>query len=207
VELGPGWLRDAARVRRQPLQDEIDEMNALLDGAAFGRDEDEQAAAARRLIDRVVRCYDIDVQHVNGPVALDPDVTRKAEIVGQDRRVRLGYSAFLDDVPQLAALVVHEVTHVNHTALCGGAYPPTQQYLAYEAMAYATGERDADVLGLSDEQRAHNREMLGLALGALHPDNRRRIEETGRYCGLREDVAPPPAMVFERLSGALPPRR
>jgi len=90
LELDPGWLRDAARARRQPLQFEIDEMNALLEAAAFGRDEDEQAAAARQLIDRVVRCYDIDVRHVNGPMTLDPDVARKAETVGGDRRVRLG---------------------------------------------------------------------------------------------------------------------
>src|SRR6185369_10567948 len=117
MELGPGWLRDAARARRQPLPDEINEMNALLEAAAFGQDEDEQTAAARRLLDRVVRCYDIDVRQVNGPVTLDPEVTRKAEIVGGDRRVRLGYSAFLDDLPQLAALVVHEVTHVNQAAL------------------------------------------------------------------------------------------
>jgi hypothetical protein len=206
LELDPGWLRDAARARRQPLQHEIDEMNALLEAAAFGRDEDEQAAAARQLIDRVVRCYDIDVRHVNGPMTLDPDVTRKAER-GGDRRVRLGYSAFLDDVPELAALVLHEVTHVNQAALCGGARPPSQQFVAYEAMAYATGVRDAGVLGLSDEQRAHNGAMLRLALEALHPDNRRRIVETGRYCGLREDVPPPPAEVFERLSGTLPMRR
>jgi hypothetical protein len=203
----PVWLRDAARARRQPLDDEIKEMNALLEAAAFGRDEDEQAQAARRLIDRVVRCYDIDVRHVNGPMTLDPDVMRKAERVGGDRRVRLGYSAFLDDVPELAALVVHQVTHVNQATLCGGAQPPSQQFVAYEAMAYATGVRDADILGLSQEQRAHNDEMLHLALDALHPDNRRLMVEAGRYCGLREDVPPPPAEVFERLAGTLPSRR
>ena len=206
MELGPGWLRDSARARRRPLEDEINEMNALLEAAAFGRDDEEQAEAVRRLIDRVVTCYDIDVRHVSA-LMLDPEVPRRAGSVGGDRRVRLGYSAFLDDVPQLAALVLHEVTHVNHAALCGGARPPTQQYVAYEAMAYATGERDAEMLGLSDAQRAHNGALLRLAVGALHPDNRRRIQETGRYCGLREDVPPPPAEVLERLSGAWPPRR
>jgi hypothetical protein len=185
----------------------MEEMNALLEAAAFGLDEEEQAAAARELIDGIVRAYDIDVRYVNGPVALDREVTRKAAIVEEDRRVRLGISAFLDDVPELAALVLHEVTHVNQAALCGGAFPPSQQFVAYEAMAYATAERDADVLGLSEEQRAHHGAMLRLALGALHPDNRRQVVETGRYCGLREDVAPPPAELFERLAGASLSRR
>ena len=203
MQLGPGWLRDAARARRQPLPDEIEDMNALLEVAAFGRDEDEQATAARELIDRVVRSYDIDLRYVNGPVMVDPEVAGKAAVVDADRRVRLGFSALLDDVPELAALVLHVVTHANQAALCGGAYPPSQQFVAYEAMAYATGERDADVLGLTVQQRAHHGAMLRLALNALHPDNRRQIVETGRYCGLREDVAPPPAELFERLSGTV----
>jgi hypothetical protein len=176
---------EAARPGRLPTAQERQAMTEAVQEASFQRAFEEPGAertAAEQAIAMVVDRFGFDLSHVKGGTILyDPDLPEEGETDGKTGIVTIGPGAFRAGGAELAATILHEVTHANQAALRGDVDPPSQVAFAYEVMAYQTAEVYAEELGLDEVYLAENAEFKQTALEALHPDNRAKLMEDGRY--------------------------
>jgi hypothetical protein len=195
---------EAARPGRLPTDEERQAMTKAVEEAAFERafqGPGAERAAAAQAIAMIVDRFGIDLRNVTGGALLyDPNLQDEGETDGKTRVVTIGPRALQAGGAELAATILHEVTHANQAALRGDVDPPSPVAFAYEVMAYQTAEVYAEELGLDEAYLAENAAFKQTALDALHPDNRSKLLEDGRYWELDPALPSPTAEAVENLN-------
>jgi hypothetical protein len=174
--------KDAAHPTRKPTPAQIAEINGHI-----------KARRYQQALDKTVEYYGIDTSNVNGKITYDPKVTSGGS-TSPDRKVRFGTGTFtLSDsgAAYTATSIIHEVSHANAVKLHGHpddkpADKTTQEWMAFEAMAYQAEVTHADEIGLSKERKELTQNRLDDHLKALTPLNRKLVEN-GQYWDMKSD--------------------
>ena len=174
--------RDAAHPTKKPTPAQVKEINGLI-----------KAKRYQQALDKTVEYYGIDTSSVNGKITYDPKVDSGGK-TSADRKVRFGTGTFtLSDsgAAYTATSILHEVSHANAIKLHGypGDKPAdknTQEWAAYEVMAYKAELAHADELGLSKDRKDATQKSLDGYLGVLTRPNKKLVE-SGQYWDMKSD--------------------
>lgn len=174
--------KDAAHPTKKPNPAQVREINGLI-----------KAKRYQQALDKTVEYYGIDTSSVNGKITYDPKVDSGGK-TSADRKVRFGTGTFtLSDsgAAYTATSILHEVSHANGIKLHGypGDKPAdknTQEWAAYEVMAYRAELAHADELGLSKDRKDATQKSLDGYLGVLTRPNRKLVD-AGQYWDMKSD--------------------
>jgi hypothetical protein len=173
---------DAAGPTKKPTPAQIKEINDHIKRKQY-----------QQAIDKTVAYYGIDMQNV-ASITYDKTVTDANAKTSEARKIRVGEAVFkLPDAGagMTASTIIHEVTHANQ--IKKHVHPnnlpadkSTQEWMAWDAMAYETEVRHADALGVSAERKAENAKSAEGYKSGLTPINR-RLYDKGQYFDMRSD--------------------
>lgn len=195
-------VREAAAPTRTPDAADMIKIKGLL-GAFRAAVAVQDATGATQLglevVTAIATAYGIELTHVDGQRLLyanelkqDADVagaTKVADLDEKTRALTVGADAlvFVRDgellahpPAEIAATLVHEVTHANQVALHGAPEAGSQAHAAYEVMAYTTAVTHAAQLGLSPEFLDRNAAARQIYLDRLTADSTKTYVE-GEY--------------------------
>jgi hypothetical protein len=172
-------ILDAAQLTRDPWPAEFVELQLAV-MSYQGASGPAKAAAAQAAIDHVVKMFGIDLAHVTGRITFNANLTDQGQTDGATGIVQIGPKAFKNR-EELAATIVHEVTHANQAKLRGDAHEVSQRRFAYEVMAYSTAEHYAEKLRLGPETLKENKDLKEGFLKALTPANQAQLLANGEY--------------------------